>query len=78
MKYVLIVIVFVLTVSGCAYLHEIAEEVPHVEPGQDVAAISTLTKDIIPQPYGAAVSYALGYVSALIRRVYKKHKGSKG
>lgn len=66
---------------GCAMLGEMANEGLQITPseiGSSADAVSVLVNDIIPAPYKIPSALALGYVFALLRRVYKKRKGSKG
>jgi len=64
-------------VSGCATLGEIAAEIPSMDASAEVAAVSTLTSDIVNQPWDNLLQVGLGYVLALLRIMYKKKKGMK-
>jgi len=66
---------------GCAMLGEMANEGLQMTPseiGSSADAVSVLVNDIIPAPYKIPSALVVGYIIALIRRVYKKKKGSRG
>lgn len=72
-----ILILGLAALTGCAALGEIAQEIPHIDATQEIAAVSTLTADVVNKPWDNFLQIGLGYALALLRRWYKKKKGAK-
>lgn len=77
-KYLLIIMLVLL--CGCGSLAMLAQESGNITPieiRQNSTSVGDILDDFVPEPYRFPSSIALGYIIALLRRVYKKHKGSK-
>jgi len=77
-KYVLI-LMLVFSLSGCITLQTLAREASSItseEMNPPANALSTLMDTVVPDPYKVPAAMAGGYVWALLRRLYKKKKGS--
>ena len=71
---------FVLALlCGCGMLGEMINEGAQITPtemGPSADAVSVLVNGLIPAPYKIPSALALGYIIALVRRMYKKKKGA--
>ncbi len=78
-KKLLCLIIFLGLLCGCATLGEIATEGLRMTPSEisgTADAVSILVNNIIPAPYKIPSAFIVGYIIALLRRIYKKKKGS--
>ena len=78
MKRFFFLICLVLFLSGCATLRDVAKEAGEItreETTEYTLALKTLLSPFTP--YAMPAAAGLGYVLALLRRLYKKKKGSK-
>jgi len=66
----------VLSLVGCASLGELATDIQEIDATTEVAAISSVTNDILDNPWDDIAAVGLGYALALLRRWYKKSKGA--
>lgn len=74
-------IIFLGLLCGCATFGELASEGLQITPAEisgSADAVSVLINDIIPEPYKIPSAIALGYIASLLRRMYKRKKGSLG
>jgi flagellar basal body-associated protein FliL len=78
-RFVKLFVVFAVVVflAGCATLKDMAQEAPQTDPTAEIAAVSTLTGDLVASPWDNILQVGLGYGLALLRRWYKKKKGAE-
>lgn len=77
-RYILIFALVLFT--GCATLGMLAEEAKQItteEVRPQIESIGVLIDGLIPGPYKMPAAIGVGYLLALVRRIYKKKKGSK-
>jgi hypothetical protein len=75
---VLCAISFVLlSLCGCASLGKLASEIQQTDASQEIAAVSSISDDILDSPWDNITQVALGYCLALVRRWYKQKQGAK-
>ena len=77
---VILVIMMMVLSMGCATLGMLADEAAQItaeDVGPQVESIGVLIDGLIPGPYKIPAAVGLGYLCALLRRIYKKKKGCK-
>ena len=67
----------IILLTGCAGLRGILQDIESTDASTEINAISTLTNDVVNQPWDNIVQVGLGYALALLRGYYKKKKGAK-
>jgi len=72
-----IILLAIPFIAGCASLGELAQDIQEVNATTEIAAVTSLTDDIVNQPWDNIVQVGIGYGLALLRRWYKKKKGAK-
>ena len=72
-----LIALFSLSLAGCAALEEITKEIPTLDPTKEITAVTTLTDDIVKQPWDNIIQIGIGYSLALLRRWYRKKQGAK-
>ena len=76
-KFIIVTAIFLST--GCATLGMLADEARQIkqeEVAPQIESVGILIEDLVPAPYRIPASIGLGYLLALIRRIYKRKKGS--
>lgn len=71
-------LVLVVFLCGCAALMALTgegKEITSEEVRPLAGSFDVLLGDMVPQPYRYPAAYAFGWISALLRRLYKKKKG---
>lgn len=80
-KWIFFGLVCVIFFCGCAALMALIDEGKQIDR-KEVAPVAgsfdVLLGDMIPAPYRLPATYVLGWLSCLLRRVYKKKQGSLG
>ena len=74
----IIILVAIFSLAGCAGLGEIISEIPQTDATAEIGAVKVIVDDFVTEPYQTSIILGLGYALALLRRWYKKKKGSKG
>lgn len=77
----MLVIAMAICLSGCATLEGLLTEVQEIattgEANPEITATLTIVDDFFDDPWGGLFAVGTGYGLALLRRWYKKKKGSK-
>jgi len=79
MKALFFISVLLVFAAGCASLKTLGQEAAAIDRAElqpNQAAVGVLLEDIIPDPYKGPAAFAIGWISCLLRRVYKKRSGS--
>jgi len=72
-----VVLLASLLLVGCASLEKIVEDVQEIDATTEIDAVSTLTGDILDNPWDNIVQVGIGYALALLRRKYKISRGMR-
>jgi hypothetical protein len=77
MRYTILLIVVFF--CGCAAIGEFLNqgaEITKDEVEQGGSGLAALVSSVVPAPYKIPAAIAIGYIAALIRRIYKKKQGA--
>lgn len=77
---ILAAMLMIISMCGCATLKEVAEEASQIKSEEvtpQANAAGVLLDTFVPQPYRIPASMGIGYILALLRRMYKKKQGAK-
>ena len=81
-KIFIIIFLSIILISGCATMRQLGEDIKNInkEGGAttEIELINNTVGTMIPEPYRIPASIGIGYLICLIRRIYKRKKGSNG
>lgn len=79
LKHLIVLALLVFSLTGCAALQSMISDFPTPEEAApQISAVASMTDGLVQEPYNTGGSIALGYLICMLRKWYKKQKGSKG